>query len=263
MALTLEELINNGLLDELADCLNDKTDAELLLRTINFPVGSRPNFDKADNSLDFWFKVCEQIEKGRVLGGFEPLLRAAARRFPGNNVFAPFAQSTRIAAAPRPGQPTQGAPAFPHLSSDFYHCFISYCSRYRDEVKTIDQELRQRAVKPWLDVHDLGLGDPFAHEIEQILSQVKVFLACIGAEDLSSWQKAEVEVAVSNSVAGICTVIPVMLSDTPGPAILPPFLRRLNGIQVKGGLGDAQTLDKLAATILHLNQAPDATRARS
>jgi hypothetical protein len=42
--------------------------------------------------MEFWRKVCEQIENGRVESSFEKLLRAAASRFPGNPKFKPFIQ---------------------------------------------------------------------------------------------------------------------------------------------------------------------------
>jgi TIR domain/Effector-associated domain 1 len=262
MALILEELINNKLLDELADCFNDETGALMILRSISFPTGSIPSFTKAENSLDFWFKVCEQIDKGRVPGGFEPLLKACARHLPGNKIFAPFGGS-KTKPVTAPGYPAQASPTLSHVSDDFYHCFISYYSKYRDEVKAIDQSLRDRAVKPWMDVHDMGLGRAFVGEIEQILSQVKVFVACIGAADLGNWQTPEVEIALSNAVRGRCTIIPVMLSDISDPNLLPAFIGRLNGIRIAGDGADAPTLDRLARSILQLNDGSGATSARS
>ena len=250
MALTLEQIINNGLLDELAGCFDNGTDAMLLLHAINFPKAARPSFARAHSPMDFWLDICEQVENGRVSGGFEPLLRACARRLPGNSAFAPFAQAPPQAQA---GQ-TVAAADYQHVTSDFYHCFISYNSRYREEVKAVNEALRNRGVRPWMDVQDLGYGTVFAREIEQVLSRVRVFLACIGAENLGPWQTAEVEVALANSVHGRCTVIPVLLSDVTNHDALPPFLRRFNSVGLKGDARDAAAFDELSRTILLLNQ---------
>lgn len=248
MPLNLQALINNGLLDELAARINTPVESSLLLAAIDFPNAHRPNFARADSPIDYWFKVCEQIEGGRVTGGFEPLLRAAARRLPGNQVFAPFANPAPSVTPPS-GVPGKRDPAHAHLTARYYDVFISYSRRDETQVKFVAQGLRRRGVRVWLDEWEIPLGVPFADDLQQVLGQVKVVLVCIGDGGLGPWQSAEVRVALERSVRNECRLIPLLLPGVAGMEALPLFLRTLNGMQFKT-TGDEGALDKLAEAIL-------------
>jgi len=90
-ALSMQDFILNGLLDELASVLQSKDRAYLVLGSCGFPAVHRPSFDRQERPLDFWQLVCEEIEKGVLQGGFEPLLAAAAALYPHNPRLKPFA----------------------------------------------------------------------------------------------------------------------------------------------------------------------------
>jgi hypothetical protein len=241
MPLTLQTMINNELLDELANCANSNTDARLLLTSIGFPAAYRPNFERAESVIGYWTDVCSQIEAGRTQGGLEPLLAAAARKFPGNKKFAPFAH-----------QPAQQSPsAYIETVAANYDVFLSYSSRDFDLVKKIAEGLKQRGLNPWFDEWALGMGKPFVGEIEKILSCVKSVVVFYGSEGYGPWQTAEVDIAISHSLKKECLVIPVMLPNVK-PADLPPFLRRLKAARVSDTIqvnGLDVVIDQLVKTI--------------
>lgn len=235
MPLSLQALIENGLVDALANCFTNPTDANLLLIAIDFPAAYRPKFDRADTPMDYWLQVCEQIAQGRTQGGFETLLSAASGRLPGNPVFAPFAHTTAKRASIQSTDPVvKEAIAYAGLVCE-YDVFISYSSKDYDMVLKIAEALKQQGIKPWLDRWALNYGDVFSKEIQAILSRVKVVLVCYGTDGYGPWQEVEVDVAFGRSVRNQCLIIPLMLPGVTSKD-LPPFLGRLHGVQISDSL---------------------------
>jgi hypothetical protein len=240
MPLNLQMLVNNGLIDELANSFTSPTDAELLLTAISFPIAYQPKFDRADTPMDFWLAVCKEIDKGRTRSSFEDLLEASSARLPGNRIFAPFSQGDL---------PTIGGqndiPAF----VGEYDIFISYSRRDQPVVSDIISKLKQRGVVPWLDQWDIELGHAFIEEIEKILTNVKNIAVFFGKTGYGPWQRAEVSAVYSRVVSKTCRLIPILL---PGVTTseLPLFLQPLNALQITGDKSDEESIDKLVQQIL-------------
>lgn len=233
MALNLQTIVNNGLLDEIAKTLNSSVDANLALVAIDFPTYLKPNFDRCSTSMEFWLTVCERIENGTVIGGFEPLLKSAAKRFPGNKVLAPFAKIDKT---------------YVDVVSDTYDVFISYCSKDYDIVKEFAYKLRDNNLKVWFDEWSLPLGKPVSREIETVLSTAKYVLVFFGKNGYGPWQHLEVDIAVDRSARAECNLIPVLL-DGVSVNDLSPILKRLKGVNVMNVDGIDDAVDKIAGSI--------------
>jgi CHAT domain/Effector-associated domain 1 len=90
MDITLQQLLQLGLVEELAHCFSSELMADLLLTEINFPRAYRPVFSRP---IEFWKAVCDEIDRGRLPSGFQLLFIAAARQFPSNSHFVRFNQA--------------------------------------------------------------------------------------------------------------------------------------------------------------------------
>lgn len=224
MELTLQDLINNRIFDEIATCFSSSSDAYLLLASIAFPDAFRPNFAAQPNPAEFWRLVITEIEKGRVDGGVELLLRAAHQRLPANRVFQPFAPATAPATLPPPIE-----------FAGSYDAFISYSSKDRALVTQLGNALNKQGLRVWMDQWELQGGSNFVTEIGEILQSVRAVIVCYGSDGYGPWQQAEVDIALDRQVRGQCLIIPVMLPNVT-PKDLPPFLRRLNAVRIDSSI---------------------------
>jgi hypothetical protein len=230
MSLTLQMLIKNGLLEELAGSFTEAADANILLTSIGFPMAHRLNFNRVGSPMDFWYDVCEKIEKGLITSGFEELLAAAAQRRQGNKTFAPFAHLSTVSSVSSGPQST-GNDVYPVSVIRNFDVFISYSRKDQDIVKCIAGKLRDRNVKVWLDEWELPVGMQFVPEIEKVLAVVPTIVVFYGSRGFGPWQQTEVYSVYDRAFRSKCRLIPVML---PGVAAgdLPPFLKTFNGIAI-------------------------------
>lgn len=90
MPISYQDVINEGILDELAAVFQNPVNAGVLLAAIGFPRTRIPNFPEGGDALNFWTRVCELINNGVFEGGFDALIEAAAKRYPYNPVFARY-----------------------------------------------------------------------------------------------------------------------------------------------------------------------------
>ncbi len=87
--MTLPDLNRLGILDEFAKVFGTGDHARALLDGIGFPLERASALPRT--AKEFWETVCGDIEGGPLQGGLDPLLRAAAERYPGNKTFGRFA----------------------------------------------------------------------------------------------------------------------------------------------------------------------------
>lgn len=233
---------NQVLLDEIARVANDDTTASLLLAAIGFPIAALPKFNAMPNSLAFWLVVFEQIENGRIQGGFDDLIAQATTRFPGNQVLAKCAADLRTEPTP---------PSLTQAIADNYEVFISYSSRDKDMASRLAEALRAAGLSVWFDEWSIPVGAPFARTIQDVLARIRSVVVVYGSEGYGPWQQAEVEAIFDRSFRGDCRIIPVMLPSIT-PQQLPLFLQRLNGVRVSAaasGPTDSEVIERLVEAI--------------
>lgn len=90
--MTLQDLIRNGILNQLAALFNNKDMADILLDTIDFPLHMRPIFPQSGTTLGYWQGICQQIQNGALPSGndLQPLVDAAGALYPGNDIFKKY-----------------------------------------------------------------------------------------------------------------------------------------------------------------------------
>jgi hypothetical protein len=246
MSLTLQMLINNGLLEELADSFTEAADVNILLTSIGFPKAHRLNFNRVGSPIDFWYDVCEKIEKGLIMSSFEELLAAAAQRLQGNKTFAPFTHLSTVSSDSY-GPPLTGNEVYPVSVIRHFDVFISYSRKDQDIVKCIAGKLRDRNVKVWLDEWELPKGMQFVPEIERVLAVVPAIVVFYDSQGFGPWQQTEVYSVYDRAFRSKCRLIPAML---PGVAAgdLPPFLKTFNSVAIND-CSDDTAIVRLASSI--------------
>jgi hypothetical protein len=91
MALSYRDILNNGVFDGLTAVYQDDVNARTVLYSIGFPANRMPTFS---DTQEFWARVCEDLEAGVLVNGFDQLVRAAGRTYPGNPAFAAYQTDT-------------------------------------------------------------------------------------------------------------------------------------------------------------------------
>lgn len=247
MPLNLQLFINNGWLDELANCFTNSTDANILLTSIGFPASHRPNFNQVGSSRDYWYAVCEKINNGLVPGGFAELMAAAAQQLPGNKTFKPFALKQSPPPV-TPVSPQTGNNIYPVALIGQFEAFISYSRVDQILVKCIAGELKKLNRTVWLDEWELIPGDSFVDEIEQVLAGVPAVVVFLGPQGFGPWHKKEVAAAYERAFRKQCRLIPVLL---PGADVanMPLLLKTFTAMHINN-CSDHVAIDRLAKAII-------------
>lgn len=87
--MNFKEFIDNGILDELSYVIQGQEQATIILESIGYPRGGRPQYPINSNTLEYWTNICTTITNGSVPGGndLQVLVDALARRYPSNPIF--------------------------------------------------------------------------------------------------------------------------------------------------------------------------------
>ena len=153
MSLNLQDVINKGILNALASVYNDPTNAQVLVASVGFPTGQLPVFT---NPMPFWTQVCEQIDNGILRGGFESLLSAAARTYPGNPSFAPFSDSETptsdnvgdSASMSSSREPSSNAPQTIPTQNTFVNLLVTGINEPQFLLETIRRLAEEQGLSP-------------------------------------------------------------------------------------------------------------------
>lgn len=241
MALTLQDMIRDRLVDELANRFTRQVDADILLAAIGFPAAYQPPFQAP---MKFWLEVCQSIDNGLVAGGFEDLLAAASNRLPANPIFARFSQSqgaqpqqvvtqgtVALSANSSPSSPTsissqqqQGSSS----SQTLLQVFLCHSSDDKPAVRDLYQKLKADGFKPWLDEVDILPGRQWDPEIRKGVQASHVVLVCLSKGSVSKVGYVQKEIKMVLDEAdkqpeGSIFLIPFKLEDCKIPERLSPW----------------------------------------
>lgn len=193
----------------------------------------RPNFPNAGNPLTFWTEVCQQIQHGVIQGGFEALVQAAARNYPGNPVFNSVSGGVASSAAananaPASGSPTSNtgsvasisgtassAPGGPVSPSDL-KIFLCHSSGDKQPVRDVYAKLKNDGFTPWLDEEDLLPGQNWNLEIRKAVRDTDIVLVFLSNDSVSKRGYVQKEIKMALDVAdeqleGDIFIIPLKL----------------------------------------------------
>ena len=131
-----------------------------------------------------------------------------------------------------------------------FDVFLSHNSKDKPTVRQLDEALKQRALKVWLDERDLIPGQPWEEALEQIIGTVRSVAVLIGNDGLGPWENVEMRAFLTEFVSRKAPVIPVLLPGAPAQPNLPMFLTRFTWVDLRGGLSQ-HGLDRLVLGITY------------
>jgi hypothetical protein len=126
-----------------------------------------------------------------------------------------------------------------------YDVFLAHNSQDKSDVRTIAESLKQRGIRPWIDLEQIPPGCWFQDVIQAAIPAVKSAAIFIGPHGIGRWQAVELRTFVSQCVDQGLPVIPVLLpgvNDVPENLL---FLRELNWVKFKNQLDEKEALDRL------------------
>jgi hypothetical protein len=116
-----------------------------------------------------------------------------------------------------------------------FDVFLAHNSTDKEQIKLINEKLKQRGIKTWLDVEQVQPGKSFQDAIQKAIPSIKSAAIFIGKQGLGMWQGLELKVILSMCLKQYIPVIPVLL---PGVEDLPQdmiFLKEFNYINIYDG----------------------------
>lgn len=142
------------------------------------------------------------------------------------------------------------------------HVFLSHNAADKAVARRLGAQMRLSGADVWFDEWEIRAGDSIPGKVNQALETVDtVVLLWSSDADRSKWVRAEFETALARGMEdGSLRVIPVLLDDTPVPALL----RRIRRVDLRDGdesravneiMGFATDQDRLLAIQQHLDEA--------
>ncbi|MDJ0795339.1 MAG: toll/interleukin-1 receptor domain-containing protein [Calothrix sp. MO_167.B12] len=131
------------------------------------------------------------------------------------------------------------------MSTDNFDVFLAHNSLDKPQVEVINEELKQRGLKPWLDKEQIPPGRWFQDVIQKAIPNVKSAAIFIGVKGLGKWQALELRSFISLCVEADIPVIPVLL---PGVDNIPEnllFLQELHWVRFFEGVDEVDALNNL------------------
>ena len=99
--------------------------------------------------------------------------------------------------------------------------FISHTAADKPFVRRLAARLKKAGFDYWLDEHDLIAGDSLPESIGKALQAAKVILIVVSKASVASkWLRYELNVATDRMIKGECRVIPIVIDETPLPAVV-------------------------------------------
>ena len=126
-----------------------------------------------------------------------------------------------------------------------FDVFMAHNSKDKPQVLEIAEQLKQRGLKPWVDIQQIPPGESFQKVIQQAIPNVKSAAIFFGLAGTGNWQEEEISVILTQSRKANIPVIPVLL---PGVNQLPDdllFLSERNWVAFASRLDDIKALDLL------------------
>ncbi len=141
------------------------------------------------------------------------------------------------------------------MSHSEFDVFISYNRAEQPAVLKLATQLRDRGLKPWLDVWNLVAGEPWLPDVERALKSSAACAVIVGPSGLGGVHQHEMWTAIERSLSSPegqrFRVIPVLLphSTLGDRTLLPSFLTRHTWIEFQETLDEPATFDAFARAI--------------
>ncbi len=119
------------------------------------------------------------------------------------------------------------------MSNSAFDVFLCHRSGDKPAVEEIGRRLRERGVKPWLDVWELRPGLPWQRTLEEQIRTIGAAAVFVGPEGRGPWQDLEIQAFLRQFVQRGCPVIPVILARCEEVPVLPVFLEGMTWVDFR------------------------------
>jgi hypothetical protein len=119
------------------------------------------------------------------------------------------------------------------VKTNDFDVFLCYNSGERVAAKTIGEELKTRAILPWLDEWNLRPGFPWQDALEEQIKTIKAAAVLVGPDGVGPWQNRELAAFIRKFVARRCPVIPVLLKGLETIPELPTFFEGFQAVDFR------------------------------
>jgi hypothetical protein len=116
-----------------------------------------------------------------------------------------------------------------------FDVFLCYNSTDRPAVEELARRLRERGLRPWLDVWETRPGLPWLAVLEQQIRHVRSAAVIVGPDGPGPWQNQEINAFIRQFVQRQCPVIPVLLPGQETKPELPTFLDAMHHVDLAVG----------------------------
>jgi len=171
-------------LDALIDVYSNEKSATLLVKLAGFPPGRIPSFS---NAMVFWHHVTSDARNGVLPGGVRPIFEQAAKQFPHNSAFAPYAPSVPSTTSSPDTTPASTAPK--PAPTGPIRIFVSYSHADRDYLEKLDTRLKAIRHQIPIDVWDdrkILAGTQLSKKIIEQLQLADVVILLISPDFMAS-----------------------------------------------------------------------------
>jgi SAM-dependent methyltransferase len=126
-----------------------------------------------------------------------------------------------------------------------YDVFLAHNSEDKAEVLLVNEELKRRGIRPWIDVEEIPPGRWFQDVIQKAIPSVKSAAIFLGPHGIGRWQAAELRMFMAECVERGLFVIPILLPGVKGVPEEFQALRGLNLVKFHDRLDEKDALDRL------------------
>lgn len=126
-----------------------------------------------------------------------------------------------------------------------FDCFLSHNSLDLTAARTLAAILRDRKLRPWIDGEELRPGEPWLDGLAQGLRACRSVAVLVGPQGPGPWQAEETRTALDLAVRGRLRAFAVLLPGAGAAPAIPPFLGNRNWVDLRTGLEDPASLDRL------------------
>ena len=122
---------------------------------------------------------------------------------------------------------------FQALPTGEFDVFLCHNANNKQAVYEIADQLRERGLKPWLDVEQLRPGFPWQRVLEDQIEKIRAVAVFVGEDGIGPWQDLDIEAFIRQFVQRRAPVIPVILPATFVAPKLPVFLAGMTWVDFR------------------------------
>ncbi|TVQ19539.1 MAG: TIR domain-containing protein [Leptolyngbya sp. DLM2.Bin15] len=124
-----------------------------------------------------------------------------------------------------------------------FDVFLCHNSEDKPAVINIAEHLKQRDIKPWIDIWEICPGRSWLDVLQDQIKIIRAAAVFVGESGLGPWQKKEVNALLREANSRECWIIPVLLANAPQKPTLPAFLEEPHWVDFR--MSEPNPLDQL------------------